>query len=103
MAHTPLDADSLDAAVFSLSLMGANFTDYLREAHRTLKLDGLLLIWEARSRFSDPTTFCRDLERLGFRCHLPEERGPFLYIEARKTERAPDPEIRLRFGQTAPN
>ena len=30
-------------------LMGSNFSDYIREAHRALKLDGLLLIWEARS------------------------------------------------------
>ena len=28
MAHTPLENESLDVAVFSLSLMGANFTDY---------------------------------------------------------------------------
>lgn len=97
MAHVPLDNDSLDVAVFSLSLMGANFTDYVREAHRTLKLDGLLLLWESRSRFEDPVAFCRDLERLGFRVPMPEERGPFVYIEARKTERLPDPEVCLRF------
>ena len=47
MAHTPLDDESLDAAIFCLSLMGANFSDYLREAYRTLKLDGSLHIWEA--------------------------------------------------------
>ncbi len=46
-----------------------NFTDYIREAHRTLKRDGLLLIWEARGRFEDLTTFTRELERLGFRAH----------------------------------
>ena len=40
MAHVPLDDETLDVAVFSLSLMGANFGDYLREAHRTLNLDG---------------------------------------------------------------
>ncbi|OGT27219.1 MAG: hypothetical protein A2Z17_01200 [Gammaproteobacteria bacterium RBG_16_66_13] len=98
MSHVPLDDGSLDVAVFSLSLMGANFTEYLREAHRTLKLDGLLLIWEARSRFSDPEAFCRDLECLGFRVPSPEERGPFLFIEARKSERVPDAEVVLRFG-----
>ena len=32
MAHTPLDNESLHVAVFSLSLMGANLTDYIREA-----------------------------------------------------------------------
>ena len=33
MAHVPLGDETLDVAIFSLSLMGANFTDYLREAH----------------------------------------------------------------------
>jgi hypothetical protein len=37
MAASPLEAASLDVAVFSLSLMGTNWRDYLREAHRTLK------------------------------------------------------------------
>ena len=96
MSHTPLEDACLDVAVFSLSLMGSNFTDYIREAHRTLKLDGLLLIWEARSRFEDPQVFTRELERLGFRAHA-EERGPFLYIEARKTERTPDESVFLQF------
>jgi hypothetical protein len=50
MAHLPLNDEELDVAIFSLSLMGSNFTDYLREAHRTLKLDGQLHIIEATSR-----------------------------------------------------
>ncbi len=50
MAHVPLEDESLDVAIFSLSLMGANFTDYLREAHRSLKLDGHLHVIEATSR-----------------------------------------------------
>ena len=37
MAVTPLEPGSLDVAVFSLSLMGTNWPDYLREAYRTLK------------------------------------------------------------------
>ena len=44
MAHTPLDDNSLDVAAFSLSLLGSNFADYLREAHRVLKIDGHLHI-----------------------------------------------------------
>jgi superfamily II DNA or RNA helicase len=50
MAHVPLNDEELDVAIFSLSLMGSNFTDYLREANRTLKLDGQLHIIEATSR-----------------------------------------------------
>lgn len=41
MCHTALDDACLDAAVFSLSLMGLNFIDYLKEAHHCLKLVGL--------------------------------------------------------------
>ncbi len=73
MAHVPLDDETLDVAVFSLSLMGMNFIDYLREAHRTLKLDGQLHIFEATSRFTDRTGFARDLEGLGFEKVTVEE------------------------------
>jgi len=34
----PLDDGKLDVAIFSLSLMGTNFMDFLSEAHRTLKV-----------------------------------------------------------------
>ncbi len=53
MAHSGLDDGVLDVAIFCLSLMGNNFEEYLREAHRTLKLDGLMHIIEATGRFSD--------------------------------------------------
>ena len=59
MAHVPLGDETLDVAIFSLSLMGANFTDYLREAHRTLKLDGRLHIIEATARFTDREQFVK--------------------------------------------
>ena len=97
MAHTPLDDESLDTAIFCLSLMGANFSDYLREAYRTLKLDGSLHIWEATSRFDDPERFVRELAQLGFKAFPPEERGSFTYIEARKTLRSPTEGATLRF------
>jgi len=73
--------ECLDDALFSLSLMGVNFSDYLREAYRTLKLDGSLHIWEASSRFDDPARFARELTNLGFKAFPPEERGSFTYIE----------------------
>ena len=66
MTHVPLGDETLDVAIFSLSLMGANFTDYLRESHRTLKLDGRLHIIEATARFTDRDRFVRDLQSLGF-------------------------------------
>ena len=97
MSHTSLDDESLDDAIFCLSLMGANVSDYLREAYRVLKLDGALHIWEATSRFDDPKRFAKDLSKLGFKVHEPEERGKFTHIEARKTVRVPDKAFRLSF------
>jgi ribosomal RNA-processing protein 8 len=38
MAHTPLEPQSVDIAVFCLSLMGTNLRDYIREANRVLKV-----------------------------------------------------------------
>ena len=34
----PLTSASVDVAVFCLSLMGTNLVDFLREAHRVLKV-----------------------------------------------------------------
>lgn len=38
MAHTPLSDDSVNVAVFCLSLMGTNLRDFLLEANRVLKV-----------------------------------------------------------------
>ena len=97
MAHTPLDDESLHVAAFSLSLMGDNFTDYIKEAHRVLKIDGHLHIWEATSRFKDVQRFCVSLDKLGFKTFPPEERGQFTYIEAQKTDRQPQSNVELTF------
>jgi hypothetical protein len=87
MAHVPLDDETLDVAIFSLSLMGANFTDYLREAHRTLKLDGQLHIIEATTRFNDRDGFAKGLESLGFAIVSVEDKWKFTHVRALKTER----------------
>ncbi|KAI7892481.1 methyltransferase-domain-containing protein [Mucor mucedo] len=62
----PLEANSIDVAVFSLSLMGTNYLDFLKEAHRVLKIGGELKIAEVVSRFSDLDSFIGLLESLGF-------------------------------------
>ncbi|GLU11346.1 hypothetical protein SLE2022_281010 [Rubroshorea leprosula] len=72
MSNTPLDSASVDVAVFSLSLMGTNFSSYLKEAHRVLKPSGWLLIAEVKSRFdpsnggADPNNFSTAVCDLGF-------------------------------------
>jgi superfamily II DNA or RNA helicase len=97
MAHVPLDEDTLDVAIFSLSLMGANFADYLREAYRTLNLDGQLHILEATERFADRNEFVKTLQGLGFAIVSVEDKWKFTHIRALKTERRPREDIELRF------
>ena len=50
MADVPLESKSVDVCVFCLALMGTNLADFIREAHRVLKDDGLVKIAEVRSR-----------------------------------------------------
>ncbi|HEY7155892.1 MAG TPA: hypothetical protein VH575_18155 [Gemmataceae bacterium] len=87
----------LKNGVFSLLLMGANFTDYLREAHRTLKLDGQLHVLEATEQFTDRNAFVKTLEALGFAIVSMEDKWKFTHIRALKTERQSREGVELRF------
>jgi SAM-dependent methyltransferase len=87
MVKVPLDGTSLDVVVFSLSLMGTNFVDYLREARRCLKLDGHLWIAEPTSRIKDEDLFKELLERIGFYVLCVKKKGKFTFIEALKSGR----------------
>lgn len=86
MASTPLEQATLDAAVFSLSLMGTNWVDYLREAFRTLRPYGHLFIAEPRKRWQDRIEELKNAVRAqGF--HLlgdVEQRYDFVYLTAIK-------------------
>ena len=85
ISHTPLPEATLDVAIFSLSLMGINYTDYLQEAHRTLKGGGSLLIAETISRWTDKKQELLDLiASLGFTVVKEQEGDRFLYINATK-------------------
>jgi hypothetical protein len=77
--------------------MGANFADYVREAHRTLKLDGQLHILEATELFSDRNAFVKSLEGLGFAIVSVEDKWKFTHIRAMKIERRPCEDTELRF------
>jgi superfamily II DNA or RNA helicase len=93
MCHTSLDDACLDAAAFSLSLMGSNFIDYLKEAHRCLKLDGHLWIAEPTSRIQNIELFRDLLFRLGFDVSRIDEKWKFTFIKAIKSERDINAEI----------
>jgi ribosomal RNA-processing protein 8 len=93
MASLPLQDQSADIVVFCLSLMGTNIADFLREAHRVLKPNGIVKIAEVRSRFEGEEdglkTFFRVLKKAGFdivnRSFLSTM---FLLLEAVKSSRS---------------
>jgi hypothetical protein len=97
IARVPLEDSTLDVAIFCLALMGANFTDYVREGHRCLRLDGWLHIWEPASYFDDVDKFCSSLARLGFDVVEPQTEGAFVRIYAVKNAKRPDPALVLPF------
>ncbi|PAV56816.1 hypothetical protein WR25_09635 [Diploscapter pachys] len=67
MAHLPVESDSADIAIFCLSLMGTNLHEYIREAHRTLKMGGVLKIAEVSSRFTNIKLFVDAVQKMGFK------------------------------------
>ncbi|XP_051005108.1 LOW QUALITY PROTEIN: ribosomal RNA-processing protein 8 [Acomys russatus] len=67
MAQVPLGDESVDVAVFCLSLMGTNIRDFLEEANRVLKPGGLLKVAEVSSRFEDIRSFLGAVTKLGFK------------------------------------
>jgi superfamily II DNA or RNA helicase len=97
IANVPLPDGALDVAVFCLSLMGSNFTDYVREARRCLRLDGWLHLWEPANYFEDLSKFCSKLGRLGFDVMAPEKEGAFVRIYAVRNAKKADPAVVLPF------
>ncbi len=87
VTHTPLDDSALDVAVFSLSLMGLNYADYLKEAYRTLKFGGLLKIAEPINRWAEKRSeLLSKITEAGFLLVGDViESNQFLYIDAIKT------------------
>lgn len=69
IAHIPLEPRTMQVVVFCLSLMGTNYAEFLKEAHRILSPGGLLLVAEVASRFPnhDASEFIKGVQSLGFR------------------------------------
>ena len=97
MARLPLEDSCLDVAMFNLSLMGLNIADYIREAVRTLKLDGQIWIYEVTSHIKDLQGFVRSLELAGFRIIENTEVSMFRYIRAIKSEEVELSQIKVYF------
>ncbi|KAL6927001.1 hypothetical protein ACO0SA_004087 [Hanseniaspora valbyensis] len=78
--NVPMEDNSCCVVIFSLSLMGVNFLDFVKEAFRILKPNGELWIAEIKSRFKDQSLkeFVNIVEKLGLKHKLTktlEEEG----------------------------
>lgn len=62
-----LHSSSVDCAIFCLSLMGTNYRDFIVEANRILRKDGVLWIAEVSSRIDDCIAFTKEISEAGFR------------------------------------
>jgi len=86
LKSVPLGDEFLDVAVFSLSLMGLNYGDYLKEAYRTLRFGGLLKIAEPIGRWAESRyELMKSIRSCGFQISgEPTTSDQFIYINAVK-------------------
>lgn len=81
IAEVPIPDKSVDIGVFSLSLMGTNYTNFIREANRVLKPHGKLFIAEVLSRFPDVNLFIQHMRSdAGFRSLKVNKLKDFFYV-----------------------
>jgi hypothetical protein len=99
ISHVPLESASVDIAVLSLALMGSNYMDYLREAHRVLRIDGQLWLAETASRTGDDDAIKRSLKDMGFNVSSIERRSQFVVVSAVRTVNEPKPSPLPLLGQ----
>lgn len=101
MSKVPLGNNTVDIAVFCLSLMGTNLADFVREAFRVLKKDGQLYVAEVRSRFESKQSnddllndFLKVMENLGFECMKTDRKNKmFFLMEFQKNGKKPDSKL----------
>jgi hypothetical protein len=81
MKKVPLANEALDVAIFSLSLMGKNWLEYITEAKRC----PVTIIAETTKSLKGRLSNLRDeIQKQGFDKYSHEQRGDFTFIEARE-------------------
>ena len=93
----PLEDSEIDIAVFSLSLMGKNNGDFLREAARVVAYDGRIHIVETAARLNKVNDIEDRLRLLGFKLTKQQTLGDpeFVHLQARRTDADPERVIDL--------
>jgi superfamily II DNA or RNA helicase len=85
MKSVPLPDEAIDIAVFSLSLMGRNWHEYIGEAKRCLATNGYLLIAETTKSMKGRLSKLNEaIKQHGFDIYNEEDKGDFTFIEARE-------------------
>ena len=85
MKSVPLPDEAIDIAVFSLSLMGRNWQDYIAEAKRCLATNGYLLIADTTKSIDKRLSKIKEvIKKHGFEIYSDEEKGDFTFIGARE-------------------
>lgn len=89
IAHTPLKDRECGVVVFCLSLMGTNWSEFITEANRVLKLGGVLYIAEVVSRIVDNRKFADMVQSVGFKLQSEQQLGKmFAFFHFKKVANA---------------
>jgi ribosomal RNA-processing protein 8 len=67
MKNLPLENNSIDLAIYCLSLMNTNFIPFIAEANRIVKKEGKILVAEISSRIVEMNKFLNVFEKYGFK------------------------------------
>jgi len=85
ISNLPLDDSAVDVTVFSLSLMGSNYDNYIKEAHRVLKSMGFIIIAEPINKWKQREQELEDLLiEAGFDKPKIKKTGSFIYLRSVK-------------------
>jgi superfamily II DNA or RNA helicase len=84
--NVPIEDGILDVAVFSLSLMGSNYSEYFTEAYRTLKVYGNIFVCEPAAKWEGRENELKNqIESSGFKCFgAVRNTDKFIYIDGVK-------------------
>ena len=85
ISNLPLKDNEVDVSVFSLSLMGSNYNDYLKEGCRILKPYGNMFIVEPKKKWENNSDkLISQLESIGMKVVESYTSSRFLYIQCLK-------------------